>query len=152
MRRLATLIPNAGSSGLALVRIAGVQAPLTQWRIAYGSPYCSAKDLIADEVTRLAAGKPIRWWPVDSERGVFTALGSGKANLGVVRSATVDSLTAAMPHTWQIVARTGPAPAWDLVASPAITREQGAQVRDDLATLPKQALTAAGFREITAQP
>ncbi|MBU2754691.1 phosphate/phosphite/phosphonate ABC transporter substrate-binding protein [Acidithiobacillus sp. CV18-2] len=152
VRRLATLIPNAGSSGLALVRIAGVQTASAQLRIAYGSPYCSAKDLIADKVAGFAAGKPVSWWPVDSERAVFTALGSGQANLGVVRSATVDSLAAAMPHTWEIVARTGPAPAWDLVASPAISRDQNAQVRDILATLPKQALTAAGFQEIAAQP
>ncbi|MEY2342970.1 PhnD/SsuA/transferrin family substrate-binding protein [Acidithiobacillus sp. IBUN Pt1247-S3] len=149
---LATLVPDSGSSGLALVRIAGAREPSERLRIAYGSPYCSAKTLIADEVAKVAAGKSVNWWPVDSERAVFTALGSGQANWGIVRSATVDSLAASMPHTWQIVARGGPAPAWNLVASKEIARKQRAQVRGDLATLPEQALAAAGFREIDVRP
>lgn len=148
---LATLLPSSGSSGLALITIEGATTPSAQLHIAYGSPYCSAKNILAAKVSELAGREAVRWWPVDSERAVFAALGSGEANWGIVRSATVNSLAASMPDTWKVIARDGPAPAWNLIASPMITQHQREQIRSDLSTLPRQALAAAGFEEIHIQ-
>jgi len=149
---LATLVTDANTAGLALVRVAGNTPTYGSLRVAFGSPYCSAKQLLADKVREQAGQRQLHWWPVGSERAVFSALGQGKAMWGIVRAASVDNLAASMPGTFEIIARAGPAPAWHLVTSNAISSPVREKIRNNLATIPAQALVAAGFAGIQPTP
>ncbi|MEL5848399.1 MAG: PhnD/SsuA/transferrin family substrate-binding protein [Candidatus Igneacidithiobacillus chanchocoensis] len=149
---LATLLPKSGAAGLALVRAVG-QPPLrAKVNVAYGSPYCSAKQLLSSKVIQQLGQRQLRWSPVGSERAVFSDLGQGRAEWGIVRAASVDNLAVSMPGTWKIIARAGPAPAWHLVTSNVVSPLLCRQIRESLAILPIQALAAAGFTRIHIDP
>jgi len=144
---IATLLPNAGETGLSIIR---VDHPATHGalRVAYESPYCSARSLLQKTIFSLAHRQPVQWVPVRSERAVFAALGSGQANWGVVRSATVENLRKTAPNTWKIIAQRGPAPAWILASTSPLSGQDRLQLGKILSSIPKQSLEKAGFQEI----
>ncbi|WP_414039939.1 PhnD/SsuA/transferrin family substrate-binding protein [Acidithiobacillus sp. M4-SHS-6] len=132
--------------GLAIIRrdsaSPNANGPL---RIAFSSPYCSARSLAEKQLLRLAGTRPVIWVPEGSERAVFTALAENRAELGLVRSATVKTLEKQLPGIWSMVQSAGRAPVWTLAVKRTLSSEQRAAVQERVARLPLDALGSAGF-------
>ncbi len=149
---LARLDPPKSEKGLAVVRIQhhGTKAETAgpALTIAYSSPYCSAAGILRPWIQQHAHGRPLHWQGVASERAVFAALATGKADWGVLRAATVTDLMRETPDTWRVLTTAGPAPAWVLASRPALPKVEITRLRQALAAIPPAELEAAGFASI----
>ncbi|MGC8466948.1 MAG: PhnD/SsuA/transferrin family substrate-binding protein [Acidithiobacillus sp.] len=150
---LARLDPPDTDKGLAVVSL--LHAPATPevaaregLTIAYSSPYCSAAGILRPWIKEHAHGRTLHWLGVSSERAVFAALATHKADWGVLRAATVKNLMRETPDTWRVLTMVGPAPAWVLTSGAALRGDQLAKIRQALAAIPTQELQAAGFARI----
>lgn len=149
MLAVAQSVSGLDRHGLAIIRreraANNVTIPNVPLRIAFASPYCSARSLAEQQLLRLAGTRPVIWVPEGSERAVFTALAENHADLGIVRAATVKTLEKQLPGIWSVVQSAGRAPVWTLVVKRTLSTEQRVAVRENVAQLPLNALDTAGF-------
>jgi len=157
LRPLARLDPPDTAKGLAVVSVLHDPAapePASQrvLTVAYSSPYCSAAKILRPWIQQHADGRPLLWQGVASERAVFAALATGKADWGVLRAATVANLMRETPDTWRVLTTAGPAPAWVLSAAATVPASTSARIRQALTAIPATDLRAAGFAGIRPIP
>ncbi|PKY10631.1 phosphonate ABC transporter substrate-binding protein [Acidithiobacillus marinus] len=146
MLPLARSVSQLDQHGLAIIRRDNASATAANpLRIAFASPYCSARSLAEQQLLRLAGKRSVVWVPEGSERAVFTALAENRAELGIVRSATVRTLEKQLPGIWSVVHSAGRAPVWTLTVKRTLNREQRMAVQKHVADLPANALDTAGF-------
>ncbi len=151
---LAESVPNRREQGLAI--IARDTAQGTKFRlsdplsVAYASPYCSGKSIVTKKLHKLADGRTIVWLAVGSERAVFTHLADGKAQLGVVRVATITAREKELPGTWSIIQNGGDAPAWTLAANRRLSPELRDRVEKKILALPAEAMKDTGFQNFSS--
>jgi phosphonate transport system substrate-binding protein len=142
--------------GLAIIRRdmpSPSAAPSTgPLRIAFASPYCSARSLAKAKLLHLAGKRPVIWVPEGSEHAVFTALAENRATLGIVRTATVMALEKELPGIWSIVQSAGRAPVWTLVGKRQLPPRIHSAVKQQVAKMPLNVLDTAGFMRFSILP
>ena len=154
MLPLAESVPYKHEQGLAIIARDAPQGtklrlsdPLS---VAYAGPYCSGKCIVTEKLPKLVHGRSIVWLAVGSERAVFTHLADGKAQLGVVRVATITALEKELPGTWSIIQNAGDAPAWTLAANRQLSAELRDHVEKKVLALPAEAMKGTGFQNFSS--
>lgn len=156
MLPIAQSVPRHDLHGLAIIRrdmsTPGTGPSTGPLRIAFASPYCSARSLAKAKLLRLAGNRPVTWVPEGSEHAVFTALAENRATLGIVRTATVMALEKELPGIWSIVQSAGRAPVWTLVGKRQLPLGIHSAVKQQVAKMPLNVLDTAGFMRFSILP